>query len=76
MIEKAAEDVISEGAEAVIILCTNLDGASIASVIENKTGVPVLDSVILTLWGTFRSIGINTKCLVNWSPIVSKLTSE
>ena len=50
-IAKAAEDVISEGAEVVIILCTNLEGAGIAPIIEKKTGVPVLDSVVLTLWG-------------------------
>ena len=72
-IAKAAEDVISEGAEVVIILCTNLEGAGIAPIIEKKTGVPVLDSVVLTLWGAFRSIGINTSCLAKWSPKVSTL---
>ncbi len=72
-IAKATEDVILEGAEVVIILCTNLEGAGIAPIIEKKTGVPVLDSVILTLWGAFRSIGINTRCLAKWSPTVSTL---
>ena len=73
-IAKAVEEVISEGAEAVIILCTNLAGAGIAASIENKTGIPILDSVILTCWGALQSIGISTKPLISWAPAVSKLT--
>lgn len=75
-INKAAEEVIAEGAEAVIILCTNLSGAGIAALIEEKTGVPVLDSVVLTLWGALRSIGINTSPLVKWAPAVAKLDEK
>ena len=70
------EDVISEGAEAVIILCTNLAGAGIISTLEKRTGVPILDSVVLTIWGAFRSIGLNTNPLVIWCPAVSKLRNK
>tara|TARA_B100001057_G_scaffold499214_1_gene609026 strand:- start:3121 stop:3861 length:741 start_codon:yes stop_codon:yes gene_type:complete len=73
-IVNAAEDVISDGAEAVIILCTNLSGAGIVSTLEKRTGVPILDSVVLTIWGAFRSIGINTNLLFNWGPAISKLS--
>ena len=75
-IANAAEDVISEGAEAVIILCTNLAGAGIVSTLEKRTGVPILDSIVLTIWGAFRSIGLNTNPLSNWGPAVSKLTNN
>lgn len=75
-IANAAEDVISEGAEAVIILCTNLAGAGIVSTLEKRTGVPILDSIVLTIWGAFRSIGLNTNPLSNWGPAISKLTSK
>mgnify|MGYP001977249033 FL=1 len=73
-IANAAEDVISEGAEAVIILCTNLAGAGIVSTLEKRTGVPILDSIVLTIWGAFRSIGLNTNPLFNWGPAISKLS--
>ena len=76
VIENAAEEVIAEGAEAVIILCTNLAGAGISALIEERTGVPVLDSVILTLWGAFRSIGRNTSSLVDWAPAVAKIDQK
>ena len=75
-ISNATEGVISEGAEAVIILCTNLAGAGIISTLEKRTGVPILDSVVLTIWGAFRSIGLSTKYLVNWGPAVAKLTNK
>lgn len=75
-IASAVEEVISEGAEAVIILCTNLAGAGIVSTLEKRTGVPILDSVVLTIWGAFRSIGLNTNPLVSWGPAVSKLTNK
>ena len=75
-ISNAAEDVISEGAEAVIILCTNLAGAGIVNTLEKRTGVPILDSVVLTIWGAFRSIGLNTNPLVKWCPAVSKLRNK
>ena len=75
-IANAAEDVISEGAEAVIILCTNLAGAGIVSTLEKRTGVPILDSIVLTIWGAFRSIGLNTNPLYNWGPAVSKLINK
>ena len=75
-IANAAEEVISEGAEAVIILCTNLAGAGIVSTLEKRTGIPILDSVVLTIWGAFRSIGLNTNPLVNWGPAVSRLTNK
>ena len=72
-ITRAAEEVINEGAEAVVILCTNLAGAGIARVVEEKTGVPVLDSVVLTVCGAFKSIAKETSWLSEWAPAVSKL---
>ena len=72
-IAAAAEEVVAEGAEAVIILCTNLAGAGIVAKVEEKTGTPILDSVVLTMWGALRSVGVNTSPLAKWAPAVSKI---
>ena len=72
-ISRAAEEVINEGAEAMVILYTNLAGTGIARVVEEKTSVPILDSVVLTVWGAFKSIGKETSWLSEWAPAVSKL---
>ncbi|HEX2248350.1 MAG TPA: Asp/Glu racemase, partial [Arthrobacter sp.] len=42
--------------DALVYLCTNLYGARITAEIE-KTGVPVLDSVAVTLWHTLKLAG-------------------
>ncbi|MFJ4169717.1 aspartate/glutamate racemase family protein [Paenarthrobacter sp. NPDC089714] len=36
--------------DALVYLCTNLYGANITAEVEARTGVPVLDSVAVTLW--------------------------
>ncbi|UWF78758.1 hypothetical protein JRG78_11830 [Microbacterium sp. EF45047] len=38
------------GPDALVYLCTNLYGAPITEQVEKRTGVPVLDSVAVTLW--------------------------
>lgn len=43
--------------DALVYLCTNLYGANIAAEIEAGTGVPVLDSVAVTLWHCLRLAG-------------------
>lgn len=40
--------------DALVYLCTNLYGANITADIEARTGVPVLDSVAVTLWHTLK----------------------
>ena len=43
--------------DAIIYLCTNLYGANITAEIEAATGVPVLDSVAVTLWHCLKMAG-------------------
>jgi maleate isomerase len=40
--------------DAVVFLCTNLYGANITADVEARTGVPVLDSVAVTLWHALK----------------------
>lgn len=43
--------------DALVYLCTNLYGANIAAELEAGTGVPVLDSVAVTLWHSLKLAG-------------------
>ncbi|WP_019926774.1 aspartate/glutamate racemase family protein [Nocardia sp. BMG111209] len=45
------------GPDALVYLCTNMYGAPIAARVEAETGIPVLDSVAVTLWWCLRLIG-------------------
>jgi len=61
--------VATDGADAVIALCTNLDGAALAASLENELDIAVLDSVAVTLWRTMGLAGVNPTVLAGWGRI-------
>lgn len=67
MIADMIRAVVVEGADAVVILCTNLDGAGLAATLERELNIVVLDSVAVTLWRTL-SLG-NISALASWGRI-------
>lgn len=62
-------DVVAEGCEAVVVLCTNMDGARVGAALEVELGVPVYDSVAVTLWKSLATTGVDTSRIRNWSKI-------
>lgn len=50
-------ELASSNPDALIYLCTNLYGANITADVEETTGVPVLDSVAITLWHCLKLAG-------------------
>jgi maleate isomerase len=52
-------DVARAKPDAITILCTNVDGATLAEAIERETGILVLDSIAVALWGTLRLAGLD-----------------
>jgi maleate isomerase len=69
----AVREVAAQDVEAVVILCTNLAGAETAAAIETETGVPILDSVTLTVWGALKAAGVPVTHLAPWGPRLSQL---
>lgn len=61
--------VAAQGADAVVILCTNLDGATIAASLERELDIAVLDSVAVTLWRTLDLAGGDIRALARWGRI-------
>jgi maleate isomerase len=61
--------VAAEGADAVVILCTNLDGAALAAPLERELDIAVLDSVAVTLWRTLDLAGGDVASLARWGRI-------
>ncbi|WP_304615762.1 maleate cis-trans isomerase family protein [Paracoccus sp. (in: a-proteobacteria)] len=60
---------VAAGVEALAIVCTNMRGAMVASAVEAQTGVPVLDSVAVTLWGCLTRLGIPTGPLAQFGSV-------
>jgi maleate isomerase len=59
-ISAMVRDVAAERVDAVAIVCTNLAGAALAPSLEAELGVPVLDSVAVTLWKGLGLAGCET----------------
>jgi maleate isomerase len=56
-------------ADAVLAVCTNFAGARVAADVEQRHGLPVLDSVAVTLWHCLQLAGRDTEPLTPWGRI-------
>jgi maleate isomerase len=59
-------EVVREGCDAVAIVCTNMRGARIAADLERELGVPIYDSIAVTLWQSLGLIGADLRPLRSW----------
>jgi maleate isomerase len=65
-IEAMCRAVAAQGCDAIAVVCTNMRGAAVAARLEAELGVPVLDSVALTLWASLMATGADTSPLAPW----------
>ena len=56
-VEAMVRAVVREGCDAVAIVCTNMRGAALADRLERELGVPVYDSVSVTLRSSLVAAG-------------------
>ncbi|MFE1599332.1 maleate cis-trans isomerase family protein [Methylobacterium sp. ID0610] len=61
--------VAREGAEAAAIVCTNVDGTALAPALEAELGIPVYDSIAVTLWAALRCAGADPAPLARWGRV-------
>lgn len=67
--EKLAQmtrQVAAQKPDAIVIFCTNLNGAKVAAELEPELGIPVIDSISLAIWGALRVCGVDTRPLAKW----------
>lgn len=62
--------------DAVAIVCTNMRGALLAGELEAELGIPVLDSVAVTLWGCLAKLGIDATVLAPQGRIFAQRAGE
>ena len=61
--------VAADGCDAVVVLCTNLEGAAVAAALERELNVLILDSVAVTLWRTMLLAGTDPRVLSGWGRV-------
>jgi len=55
--------------DALVILCTNLRGAPTVARMERELGIPVLDSVAVTVWKTLHMTGVDPSLIRGWGAL-------
>lgn len=65
--------VVREKAQAVAIVCTNLNGARLAARLEVELGVPIYDSVAITLWKGLKEAGVSPDRIRGWGRLFGDL---
>jgi maleate isomerase len=71
VIQAMIRDVARSRPDAIVVLCTNMDGATIADALERELGIPVYDSIALALWGALRVGGVDPKGLAGFGSLFS-----
>ena len=69
VIEAMVREVAADRPEAIAIYCTNFNGTRIAPKLEQELGIPVLDSVSITLWQAIRLAGGDPARVRDWGLI-------
>jgi maleate isomerase len=68
-VARLCEEVVREGADSVVVLCTNMRGAGIAERLEQKLGVGVFDSIAVTLWACLVATGVDPSVVRGWGSV-------
>ncbi|GIQ72848.1 aspartate/glutamate racemase family protein [Bradyrhizobium sp. ma5] len=63
------EQVVREGCDVAVVLCTNMRGAGAAERLERGFGVPVLDSIAVTLWACLAAVGCDPASVHGWGSL-------
>ena len=61
--------VAAEGCDAIVVLCTNMDGAAITEALERELDVLILNSVAVTLWRTMLLADADPRILSGWGRV-------
>jgi maleate isomerase len=72
-IETMIRSVAKKNVEAVAVVCTNLKGAPLVPRLEAELGIPIFDSVAVTIWKCLMETGIATAPLEKWGRIFKPL---
>lgn len=70
-VAKMCRRVAAARPDAIAIVCTNMRGARRAAALEAELGIPILDSVAVTLWGCLRHAGVATEQLAQFGRLFS-----
>ena len=73
--ETAISDMIravrNEGCDAVAVVCTNMRAASLVPALETELGIPIYDSIAVTVWKSLLAAGADPSRISAWGQLFS-----
>ena len=66
LIEGLIREVAKTKPDAIVVLCTNFRGAEVVHSLEEELGIPIYDSVSITLWKCLKMCNIKTENIKGW----------
>lgn len=66
--------VAAERPDAITILCTNLRGAPTVAALEEELGIPIYDTVSVTVWKTLAMTGVDPARVRGWGRLFRELS--
>ena len=73
-IEAMIRAVAAEKPDAITVLCTNMDGASLAEPLERELGIPIYDTISLSMWASLRAAGVDPAQVKGWGRLFREVT--
>jgi len=70
-IDRMLDEVAAARPQAIVVLCTNMDGAGLAEAFERRSGALLLDSISTAAWGSLRTAGVDTRRVHGWGRLFS-----
>jgi maleate isomerase len=61
-----AREVAGARPQAIVVFCTNMDGASLAEELERETAIPVYDTIATAVWASLRIVGAQPERVKGW----------
>jgi maleate isomerase len=59
--------------QAIIVFCTNMDGASLAEELEREVGIPIYDTIATAVWASLRTVGVQPERVKGWGRLFREL---
>lgn len=73
-IEAGIRAVAQARPDAILVFCTNMDGASMAERLESELGIPVYDTIATAVWASLRAAGVDTTRVKGWGRLFREVT--
>lgn len=62
-------EVAAAEPDAIAVVCTNMRGPLVAPHVEAEFGIPVIDSIAVTLWGALCALDVDTSSLAGFGRV-------